>query len=58
MGAPHVHAGLGLRKIHPAGLFEVRVGLGLRLVFDLQHETARFIRVGTHDEVKRFLRSM
>lgn len=58
MGAPHAHAGLGLRKIHASGIFEVRIGLGLRLVFDLQHDTARLIRVGTHDEVQRFLRSL
>lgn len=58
LGAAHTHSGLGLRKIHATGIFEVRIGLGLRLVFDLQRDTARLIRVGTHDEVRRFLRSL
>jgi mRNA-degrading endonuclease RelE of RelBE toxin-antitoxin system len=33
LGEPHLHAGLGLRKLHASGIFEARVGLGLRLVF-------------------------
>ena len=33
LGTPHVHAGLGLRKIHSTGIWEARLGLGLRIVF-------------------------
>jgi len=38
LGDPHTHAGLGLRKLHRSGIWEARVGLGLRLVFGLQTE--------------------
>jgi mRNA-degrading endonuclease YafQ of YafQ-DinJ toxin-antitoxin module len=58
MGAPHEHSGLGLRKIHASGIWEARVGLGLRLVFDLRAGVLRLIRVGTHAEIRRYLRSV
>ena len=58
LGQPHLHAGLGLRKIHPHGLWEVRVGLGLRLILALAADEAKFVRVGSHDEVRRWLRSL
>ncbi len=57
-GDPHLHAGLGLRKVHGSGIWEARVGLGLRLVLALERETATLVRVGGHDEVRRFLRSL
>jgi mRNA-degrading endonuclease RelE of RelBE toxin-antitoxin system len=58
MGAPHAHAGLGLRKLHASGIWELRVGLGLRLVFAVKDDTATLVRVGTHDDVKRYLKSL
>lgn len=58
MTEPHAHAGLGLRKLHSSGIWELRVGLGLRLIFALRDDTATLVRVGTHDEVKRFLKSL
>ena len=58
LGSPHAHAGLGLRKIHATGIWEVRVGLGLRLVFGLTARTVALVRAGTHDEVRRYLRSL
>lgn len=58
IGAVHQHAGLGLRKIHPTGIWEVRVGLGLRLVFALASNTLTLVRVGNHDEVRRYLKSL
>ena len=58
LGQPHRHAGLGIRKLHPSGIWEARVGLGLRLVFTLQARLITLVRVGTHDEIRRFLRQL
>lgn len=55
---PHLHLGLGLRKVHPSGVFEARIGLGLRIVFGYQEQTLVLHRVGTHDEIRRYLRSL
>jgi mRNA-degrading endonuclease YafQ of YafQ-DinJ toxin-antitoxin module len=57
LGSPHQHVGLGLRKLHPSGIWEARLGLGLRLVFTIESDTAALMRVGTHDEIRRYLRS-
>ncbi len=57
-GDPHVHAGLGIRKLHASGIWEARVGLGLRLVFALEADLLTLVRVGSHDEIRRFLRQV
>ena len=54
-GKPQAH--LGLRKL--AGrLYEFRVGLHLRIVFRHDRDTLYLLLVGTHDEVKRAIRSL
>jgi mRNA-degrading endonuclease YafQ of YafQ-DinJ toxin-antitoxin module len=58
LGRPHDHAGLGLRKLHSSGIWEARVGLGLRMVFTLADNTLTLVRLGTHDDVRRFLRTL
>ena len=58
LGDPHQHSGRGLRKLHPSGIWEVRAGLGLRAVFTVRSDTATFLFLGTHDELKRFLRGL
>jgi mRNA-degrading endonuclease YafQ of YafQ-DinJ toxin-antitoxin module len=58
MGDPHTHAGLGLRKLHRSGIWEARVGLGLRLVFGLQPDLLALVRVGSHEDVRRFLKEL
>ena len=58
LGDPHTHAGLGIRKLHRSGIWEARVGLGLRLVFGLEPTLLTLVRVGSHDEIKRFLRDL
>ena len=58
IGDPHRHVGTGLRKLHPSGVWEARIGLGLRLVFTFARGTATLVLVGNHDEVRRFLRSL
>jgi mRNA-degrading endonuclease YafQ of YafQ-DinJ toxin-antitoxin module len=58
LGDVHTHAGLGLRKVHRTGVWEARVGLNLRLILTLAEGTMTFVRAGSHDEVKRFLRDL
>ncbi len=55
---PARHSGLGLRKLHPTDLWEVRIGLSLRVLFRLSQDEAIFVFLGTHDDVKRFLRNL
>jgi plasmid maintenance system killer protein len=58
LATPHTHAGLGLRKLHRSGIYEVRVGLRLRLVFALARDEAILVRIADHDEVRRYLRTL
>lgn len=58
LGQPHLHTGLGLRKVHPSGIWEGRVGLGLRIVFGIEAATLTLVRAGTHAEVRRYLRTL
>ena len=55
---PGQHTGLGLRKIHPKGYWEIRVGLSLRVAFRLEKNLARLMMLGDHDDVRRFLRTV
>jgi mRNA-degrading endonuclease RelE of RelBE toxin-antitoxin system len=54
-GKPHDH--LGVRKLGKH-LYEFRVGLRLRVVFRHEPDTLYLLLVGTHDEVRRFIRSL
>jgi hypothetical protein len=58
IGQPHLHSGLGIRKVHASGVWEARVGLGLRMVFLLSPSELVLVTVGSHDDVRRFLRSL
>lgn len=58
IGEPHLHSGLGIRKLHRTGIWEARVGLGLRLVFTMESNLVTIVRVGTHQEIQRFLREL
>jgi mRNA-degrading endonuclease YafQ of YafQ-DinJ toxin-antitoxin module len=55
-GAPHLHSGLGVRRLRDS-LFECRVGLKLRLVFDAEPGVLSFSNIGTHDEIRKLMRS-
>lgn len=55
---PGAHGGLGLRKLHPSQVWEVRIGLSKRALFLLRDDETIFLLLGTHDEVKHFLRSL
>ncbi|HEY8993976.1 MAG TPA: hypothetical protein VIM71_04900 [Lacunisphaera sp.] len=54
-GQPHLHAGVGLRRIKP--FMECRCGLDLRLVFQREKDALVFHLCGTHDEVGAFLKN-
>ena len=58
LGQPHLHAGVGVRKLHPSGIWEARCGLGLRLVFSFAKDVLTFVRIGSHEDVKRYLKSI
>ena len=53
-GQPHLHAGLGLRRIKP--FLECRCGLNLRLVFQREGPALIFHFCGSHDEVEAFIK--
>jgi len=53
---PRQHTGLGIGKLHPFELWEVRVSLKLRALFFHKNDLAVFVFLGTHDEVQAFLR--
>ena len=55
-GRPHMHLGLGIRKLKPS-LFECRAGLNLRILFRDRADGLYITFIGTHDEVQKELRS-
>ena len=55
LGTPHLHAGLGLRRIPP--FMECRCGLDLRLIFQREGDALVFHLCGTHSEVKDLLKN-
>jgi mRNA-degrading endonuclease RelE of RelBE toxin-antitoxin system len=55
MGQPHLHRGVGLRKLRD-DWYEVRIGLKLRLVFEHTANALSFEFLGDHDDVKSFLK--
>ena len=55
-GKPHVHAGLGIRKL--GNYFEFRVGLKTRVLFLIRKGDVVLLTVGNHDDIVRFVREM
>jgi mRNA-degrading endonuclease YafQ of YafQ-DinJ toxin-antitoxin module len=49
--------GLGLKHLRD-DFWEVRVNIKGRIIFALNEETVSFLIVGSHDEIKRFLKSI
>ena len=53
--------GLGLKKLFSrerlGAVCEARAGLSLRILFSIQENLVTFLIVGSHDEVRRFIRS-
>ena len=55
-GRPHVHSGLGIRKLG-ANLFECRGNLSLRFLFEDRPGELFVSFLGNHDEIKAALRA-
>ncbi len=53
--AGHAAVGLGIKKLGP-DMFELRAGLGLRIVYVEEGSRVMLALLGNHDEVRRFLR--
>ncbi len=54
-GFPHLHSGLGIRRLRK-DLFECRAGLRWRIVFFAEKGLLTAYDVMTHDELKAWLR--
>ena len=54
-GLPHLHSGLGIRRLRK-DLFECRAGLHWRIVFFAEKGLLTAYDVMTHDELKAWLR--
>ncbi len=50
-------AGLGLKPLR-YHIWEIRAGLEDRIIFRKNGETIEFILVGSHDEIKRYLKKI
>ena len=57
VGQPHEHRGTSVRRLKP-GIFELRAGLRLRVVFTLSKDVAILWTVGDHDHVQAWLRNV
>lgn len=55
-GKPHVHSGLGIRKLGEK-LFECRANLALRFIFQDRPSDLFVSFAGNHDEVKALLKT-
>ena len=55
-GQPHIHSGLGIRRLRK-DLFECRAGLRWRIVFFAEKGLLNAYDVMTHEEVKAWLRN-
>lgn len=55
-GRPHVHSGLGIRKLGNR-LFECRGSISLRFIFQDRPADLFVSFVGNHDEIKALLKS-
>ena len=56
LGTPHLHSGLGIRRLR-SGLFACRVGLHLLLIFDAEPGALTFSDLGSHDDIRRIIRN-
>lgn len=56
IGNPHQHSGAGVRRLHP-GIFEIRVGLRVRVLFTVRGDKVFLHTAGDHDQVQIWLRN-
>lgn len=46
--------GIGLKKLEKT-FWEIRVNIHLKIIFEWQEDLIKFLLVGSHDEINRFL---
>ena len=54
-GRPHAHTGLGVRQLR-RGIFEARVGLQIRVLFERDGDLLVIKTLGTHEDIRHYLR--
>jgi mRNA-degrading endonuclease RelE of RelBE toxin-antitoxin system len=54
-GAPHRHAGIGIRKLRK-NVYELRVGLKVRVLFTSDENDLVLLLVGNHDAVAKWVK--
>ena len=54
-GNPHIHSGLGIRKL-AGNIFECRTGSAHRFIFQDVKDSLVVVFLGDHDQVRRWLR--
>ena len=47
--------GIGLKKLEKT-FWEIRVDIHLRIIFEWQEDLIKFLLIGSHDEIKKFLK--
>lgn len=52
----HLHSGIGIRRLRDS-LFECRVGLKLRLVFNAEPGLLSFTDLAAHDEIRNLIKN-
>ena len=55
-GRAHAHAGIGLRQLRRE-IFEARIGLQTRVLFERDGDLLVVKTFGTHDDIRRYLRT-
>lgn len=55
-GQPHLHSGLGIRRVRK-GLFECRAGVKWRILFFAEKGVLTAYDIMTHDELQNWLRN-
>ena len=56
-GNPHIHSGIGVRKLKPR-LYEARMDLGQRLLFEDREDCLFFFKLGDHNDIRKYLKSL
>jgi hypothetical protein len=56
-GSPHLHSGLGIRRLH-RNYFECRVSRQIRLIFRADPGVLLFLTAGDHGHVRNFLKTI
>ena len=56
-GKPHLHSGLGIRRLK-RDYFEFRVDRDTRILFKLEGSTAAILLMGNHDDIRRYIKNL